>query len=149
MLIKQTGTIINEVIDDSTISMLKRGEKYKLFKFKFIQKCLKSTTFNYKYLVKMLEEMPQLEIESLHILNDDLGVINKLATRPQFETKQDVFKIVTYNPRTTSSSSNIFTSEVNIWDSWDMDKYEYINLIRIHQIDGDLNIGWETNKIWF
>ena len=141
MLFKQTATIIHEVIDHNTISMLKKGEKYKLFKFKFMHNNLKKTTFCYKYFARVLEEMPMLEIESLVLLNDRLGLINKLAMRPQFETKQDLFKILTFKPKITSNSSNVYASEVVIQDFKDMSKYEYVNLLRIHQMLEGLNLN--------
>ena len=148
MLIKQTATIFHELIDENTINMLKKGEKYKLFKFIFKHVNLKKTTFCYKHFDRILDEMPQLEIEKLIILNDKLGLINKLVTLYKFESKQDLFEILTLYSRMNSKSTNMLASDVVIENSKMMEKYEYVHNIKIPSIQKDLNLNLETNTVW-
>ena len=68
MLVKQTATLFYENINISTLNMLKKNDKYKLFKFRF-QSQLERTPYFDGQLIKILKEMPQLEIEHFQILD--------------------------------------------------------------------------------
>ena len=92
--------------------------------------------------------MPQLEIEKLILLNDKLGLINKLVALYNFESKQDLFKILKLYPRMNPKSTNMLASDVVAQKYKAMEKYEYIHNITIPSRQNDLNLNLETNTIW-
>ena len=93
---KQTIYLGYQKIDEKTIQSLKRGDRYKLFKFNLT---IKTKGFdNTEWIYRMLDEMPDLEVSKIsgHISNND--AINALMEKPIFKTKQDLFKIIEFSP---------------------------------------------------
>ena len=95
MFQKQTISLENQKIDEKTIKVLKRGDRYKLFKFTFQ---IDGSRQDYNELIyRMLDEMPELEVSKISgfFKNDD--VISILAEKPMFKTKKDLFKVIQLN----------------------------------------------------
>ena len=104
MLQKQTISISNDqLIDEKTIATLKRGDRYKLFKLSiFIDFENKSRT---EMIYRMLDEMPEFEICKISVTNGENELINALATKSMFKTKQDLFKILEFSNNDRSKQS--------------------------------------------
>ena len=92
MFKKQTIHIKDEPIDRHTITMLKRGNRYKMYK-------LDITLFNthqdrLSLFYRILEEMPEFEISKIKILGNNNNLIETLVQKSYFKTKQDLFKVI-------------------------------------------------------
>ena len=79
-------------IDDVTIKIFKRGDRYKLFKFYFMvnEPHLKLDSF-----YKMLDEMPDIEIERIKIDSSiSYNILDTLSKKPMFKSEQDLYRII-------------------------------------------------------
>ena len=61
MLQKQTLTIYSNIINEFTIDILKKGHKYKLYKFIFMN------FSEYKFIIQVLDELPELDIAEISL----------------------------------------------------------------------------------
>ena len=73
---------------------MKRGEKYKFFKFRFTIKG--HTNSRAKLILKALDEMPNIEVEKMIIKSGDNELLDILASKPSFKTKKNLFKVLEY-----------------------------------------------------
>ena len=65
MFIKQQIDLHNQRIDELTIKVLKRGDRYKLFKFSIL--IYGTDKERIKMFYRMLDEMPDLELKSIDL----------------------------------------------------------------------------------
>ena len=92
MFQKQKLLIENDLIDSNTIKMLKRGNRYKLFKLKITLPTYDLDRLQIFY--QMLEEMPELEICNIKILDYNNDIVNTLFEKSNFKNKQDLFRVI-------------------------------------------------------
>ena len=104
MFEKQTIHIEHNPIDEDTIMMLKRGNRYMLFKLDISIDSQDQDRLDIFY--QMLEEMPEFEIFQINVQQCSNEFINALAKKSNFKTKQDLFKVLQ-----TRSNSVIEQSE--------------------------------------
>ena len=149
MLIKQTATIVYEIIDDKTIAVLKKGNKYKLFKFIFKHKPSARVTFDYHWFGKLLEEFPKLEIVRLTLPKNYEGIIDKLVMRTQFETKQDLLEILDYHPDKFTLRSQKTAPIVTLPnDANKIGRCENVDTLFIDEINQNYELDFETNTVY-
>ena len=103
MLKKQTIDIRWQVIDEMTIKALKRCDRYKLFKFRFLQ--VDTNQHHFIILLKMLTKMPDLEISKISIMNGYQNLYSILAKKPMFKNMQDLFKVLEFEDYRISDCS--------------------------------------------
>ena len=148
MFVKQTVTLFYENIDIHTFNMLKKNNKYKLFKFRFQHLHNSKSDNNHRTVVRILDEMPKLEIEFIKIENDSHGLVNKLQSSSQFDTNQELFKVLEYKPKVNQDSQNLIASQAEAYHiNQNHDKYAYIDQILINELNEDLKIDCEANKV--
>ena len=91
MLHKQSLTIYYKFVDESTIDILKKGQKYKLYKFIFME------FYEYNFIIQALDELPGLDIAEIILYGNNSvtkELIQRLAELPQFKTWQDLSKVM-------------------------------------------------------
>ena len=66
MLKKQTIDLCEQWIDEKTIKTLKRGDRYRLYKFSFRLRNKKECQVKMVY--RMIDEMPDLDINKIEIV---------------------------------------------------------------------------------
>ena len=95
MLNKQTIHIrYSQPLDDKTIEVLKKNDKYKLFKLDFEIEFYDQYRLDMFY--KILEQMPDFEISKICVYNGDNDLIDTLMEKCNFETKQDLFGVLKF-----------------------------------------------------
>ena len=92
MLIKQTIDFTYQKVKEKTIEILTRGDRYKLFKF--ILNIDNDNQDEVAMISKMLDQMPELEILKIHVEDGNNDIIEMLAEKSMFQTKEDLFKIL-------------------------------------------------------
>ena len=92
MFQKQIILIKNEPIDMYTIKMLKRGNRYKLFKLDIFIDTEEQDRLEVFY--QMLDELPHLQICHVKVNYCSNEFIDALIEKSMFETKQDLFKVL-------------------------------------------------------
>ena len=92
MFQKQTIDLGNHSIDEKTINVLKRGDRYKLFKLDVIINMNDQDRVEVFY--KMLDEMPDFEIQKILLKQCDKFFIKTLLQKPMFTTKEQLFKVL-------------------------------------------------------
>ena len=76
---------------------LKRGDRYKLFKFDIYLNY--KNTEQVQMVYTLLDEIPELEISYIDIVNGQNEFINTLLEKSMVKTKQELFKILQFrNP---------------------------------------------------
>ena len=86
--------LYNSPINDKTIEVLKRGDKYKLFKLKIDIDTKDQHQLRMFY--RMLDEMPEFEIYMIHTRNCNNELIDTLAKKPTFKTIKDLLKVLVF-----------------------------------------------------
>ena len=101
MFKKQTIELSDQqTYSSGTINILKKGNRYKLFKFIFpITNC---NLINDQIKIPILDEMPNIDIEKIHTNRFDNQTIQTLLQKTKFETKQDLFKVLITNRQTSN-----------------------------------------------
>ena len=96
MFEKQTISIEeDQPIDENTIRILKRGDRYKLFKLDIVVDSDNKDRFG--IFCQMLDEMPEFEISMIYVRGDINKLINTLSQKPNFETQQDLFNVLDFH----------------------------------------------------
>ena len=107
ILKKQTLHIsLLQPIDENTLLTLIKSDKFLLFKLDIeidLENQLKVEMF-----YKMLDRMPEFEISRIYVRHGTNELINLLATKHAFKTKQDFFKILEFNEGDLSQQSEPF-----------------------------------------
>ena len=130
--------------------MLKNADRYKLFKFilKIDHKYQSECTMIYK----MLDEMPELEIVKIYVENGVNEIIEALAEKSMFKTKQDLFNILEIQnpPRNDLYTEPYeFISEIRDCKLYNMNSYvKQVGCIHIENLDRDLNINCSAKKVF-
>ena len=94
MFKKQTIHIGERNIDENTIKVLKRGERYKWFKLDiWIKNTIQSRV---KLIYKMLKEIPDFEVCQISIKQGNNGVIRTLKQLPMFKEEKDLFEVLDF-----------------------------------------------------
>ena len=88
---KQIIDLMDSQIDQTTINIFKKADRYKSFKFKF--RVGKDDT-NIEMVLKMLEELQSIEIEKLLIETADRDIISALIDKAGFKTDQQLLKAI-------------------------------------------------------
>ena len=92
MFEKQIIHIDNRPIDEKTIEVLRRGDRYKLFKLEIGIDAKEQNGIEVLY--EMLDEMQELEIYMIHVKHCNNEIVDTLAQKPIFKKKQDLFKVL-------------------------------------------------------
>ena len=146
-LVKQRIDLCTQTIDQNSINVLKRNNKYMLFKFYFY---IKDESDPYiKLILLMLDEMPDLEVEKCIMLSGSNSMIQTLADKPMFKTKHDLFKILDfrYSQALTHPEPYEYISFVNA-NERPMDKFcKYADCVQIDYLYEDLYIDWKVNTV--
>ena len=90
MFKKQILHIDDEPIDDNTIKMLKKGDRYKLFKINIELDTTDQKRLKIFY--EILDEMPDIEIIRIVIRNSNNEFLKTLAEKTRFKAKKDLFE---------------------------------------------------------
>ena len=143
MFTKQTIFIEHQRIDEKTIEVLKRGNRYKLFKFSIIIDSKDKERIKMFY--KMLDEMPVLEIKRIKFVSRwSKDIIDTLLQKSIYKTPDELYKVLESNPGafetpdTYEYLSIIFNPETK-----DMSSYvKQVGCIYIEKFNGDMNIDW-------
>ena len=90
MFKKQTIDLEFQPIDDKTIEVLKKSEKYKLFKLSVFIDIPDQERLRMIY--RLLDEMPEFEISKIKTFRGSNDLINTLAKKPMFKSKQELFE---------------------------------------------------------
>ena len=144
MFKKQTIHIVDQPIDTYTIKMLKKGERYKLFKLDIEIDAEDPDRLEVFY--QMLDELPHLEICRISVKYCNNELLDTLVGRSMFETKQDLFKVLetsdkhvagqsepheylstVYNPR--EHDMRRFVKQAKKIKIEDLKKYLFINCV--------------------
>ena len=83
MLKKQTIDLRYQKVDINTIRILKRGERYK--SFKFIVELDNDYPYGVALIYKMLDDMPGIEILKIYVKNGTNTNIKELSKKPMFK----------------------------------------------------------------
>ena len=94
MFKKQTIHISERNIDENTIKVLKRGERYKWFKLDICIDNSDQTRVDMIYW--MLDILPEFEIKRIGVIKGDNELINGLKQLPIFKDKEDPFKVLEF-----------------------------------------------------
>ena len=110
----------NQPIDEKTIATLKRGDRYKLFKYSITIDAKNQVRLEMFY--RILDEMPELEICEIVVGNGDNDVINTLAANSMFNTKQDLFNILEFyiEDQNQQSEPCEYVTYINYSEKYDM-----------------------------
>ena len=142
MLKKQTLYIGRQKIDELTIKALKRGDRYKFFKFKITINGLKNSEIEMLY--NMLDEMPELEFGSLFVwYKNDKVLIDTLLQKSIYKTRQELYKVLKFEDTFSHDKSIPFeySSIIHSPQKHDMSLYvKQARLIIISEFDKDMNI---------
>ena len=84
-----------QAIDEKTIEIFRRANRYKLFKLDAVIDIEDQPRLQMFY--HMLDQMPDFEIERIEAEARDNQLIRTLASKPIFQTKQDLFKVLEVN----------------------------------------------------
>ena len=96
MFTKQTIDLEYQRIDELTIKVLKRFDRYKLFKFKVLIDGNDNERIEMFY--KMLDEMPQFEFILLTLTKRwDKKFIDTLLKKSIYETREKLFEVLKFN----------------------------------------------------
>ena len=147
MFTKQTIHIsfYQQNIDEKTIEVLMRGDRYKLFKFEFEIDSSYQTKLETFY--EILRKMSDIETTLINLKSGNLDVIKTLMQMPKFKTKQDLFKVLRYylfNDNEKSESQEYLTTiytPINNKRKW---LVNYVGSIKITKLEKNLNIGFMT-----
>ena len=95
MFMKQTINIkFDQPIDDKTIEVLKRGNRYKLFKLDIVVDSDNKDRF--EIFCQMLDKMPGFEISMIYVRGDINRLISTLSKKPNFATQQDLYNVLDF-----------------------------------------------------
>ena len=94
MFTKQTINLRWCVIDENTIKLLKRGNRYKLYKFIIQLNYLNQQQVKTVY--QMLDQMAELDISEISVENTNEDVTHMLAQKAMFKDKQDLYKVLKF-----------------------------------------------------
>ena len=90
MFKKQTIDLQWQKVSESTIDVLKRGDRYKLFKF-LIELDTKNLA-QLRIIYQMFDRLPGLEISKLIFKNVTNDALRKLEQKNVFKTKQELYE---------------------------------------------------------
>ena len=141
MLQKQTIHLGNQEIDDRTINVLKKNDRYKLFKLD-IQISIEDQD-RLRVFYRLIEEMPDFEVCRIDINKSSNDLINTLTKKLMFENKQDLYKILNVNVSNYIEQSEPleYLSSLYIREEHDMTSFvKHIGSLKINKIEKDLNI---------
>ena len=79
------------IFDERTIKVLKKGSKYKLFKFSFR---IFYDQSRIKLFYRMLDELPGLLIDQIYLFTSENEIIHTLMKKSNFQTKQDLYRVI-------------------------------------------------------
>ena len=138
----------SQIIDERTIDILKYNDKYKLFKL-YIG--INGADQNRVNLVsKMLDEMPDFEIECIEIWSGNNDIINLLSKKPMFKTEEDFYDILEFNDDKAADQSDPhhYLSDIYFANNHNMSNYATrAGCIWIRSLENDMNIDCETEKL--
>ena len=111
---KQIILIQKEPIDIYTIKMLKKNNRYKLFKLDISIDTQEQDRLKVFY--QMLDELPEIEISSVQVDNCNNEFIDAVASKPMFKTKQDLYKVLEISDRSAAKQSKPHEYLSNVYD---------------------------------
>ena len=93
---KINNRLIRSEFTEKTLKLLKKGDRYRLFQFKFT---VYNEFFNsnIKIVYKMLEEMPEIDIKKMHIKEATDEALNKLFEKSNLESKEEFYKVFKFS----------------------------------------------------
>ena len=120
ILKKQTIDLRCQKVDKNTIKVLKRGDRYKLFKF--IIELDNDYPYKCEVIYNILEDMPEIEIHKIYVKNGTNGMIDILTEKPMFDTKQELYKVLEFQHKVedTYTETYEYISELSYPDLYDM-----------------------------
>ena len=148
MFQKQTIHIKSDPIDRDTIMMLKKSNRYKLFKFE-INLC-STKIARLKIFTEMIEEMPDLEISEITLWESNNEVVNLLAEKTMFETKQDLFNVLRSFSWTVAKQSepHEYISWVSTPEIESMSQFvKQTKVLDIMELDRDICIDFIADQV--
>ena len=95
MFEKQIIHLEDQHLNTKTIEVLKRGDKYKLFKLNIQIDIDEHDRLGVFY--TMLDEMPEFEVHLISARNYNDDFIDTLAQKPIFKTKRDLFRVLDFS----------------------------------------------------
>ena len=96
MFEKQTIKIDRNKIDENTIKILKKFDRYKLFKLKITINAFNNSEV--EMLFNMLDQMPELELVSLRVwYKNDKEFIDTLLQKSIYKTRQELYKVLEFD----------------------------------------------------
>ena len=122
MFQKQTIDLIFKRTDENTIKALKRGYKYKLYKFRMLIHIHPTIEDENRMKYKLLDEFQDLEMNEIYLFGEINKSINALTKKAMFKTKQDLFKVLA-------------TDEFLLTPSGPYEPYEYLSNILCHSFE--------------
>ena len=113
MFTKQIIYMHGQRIDENTIKVLKRGNKYRLFKLEI------DIDFNdierTEIFYKMLDEMPNIEFYELFVRSRcDEDLINLLLKKSIHKTRDELFKVLQSYMRTVCNQAEVHEYETGL-----------------------------------
>ena len=149
ILEKQCINLGDSEIDEKTIKALERNERYKWFKF--ILSIDKTNTERLEIIYEMFSRIPQMEFRQITIKNCDNAFINTLVEKTNFETKQDLFKVLNcyfFSYSSWRDRPYEYISDLVITSKYNMAGFcKQASRILIDKIESDFNIDWTADKI--
>ena len=146
---KQTIFIrIYQAINQQTLEIFKRANWYKLFKLDVVIDVKEQARLEMFY--QMLDQMPDFEIERIEAFIDNNQLIRTLASKPIFQTKQDLFKVLEVNDYGYSKLSEPYEYLSNVYNPeyHDMSWYaRKIKNLRINELETNMNIDCEVDEV--
>ena len=96
MFEKQTIKIDRNKIDENTIKILKKFDRYKLFRLKITINAFNNSEV--EMLFNMLDQMPELELVSLRVwYKNDKEFIDTLLEKSIYKTRQELYKVLEFD----------------------------------------------------
>ena len=94
--------------------------------------------------------MPDLDISMIHVWESNKEIINTLAQKPVFRTKQNLFKVLDseFSDLPDQSEPYEYLLKVRYPESHDMSCYvKQTECIEINKLDADMNIDCIADQI--
>ena len=147
-LSKQTIHIGAQPINDNTINVLKKNDRYKMFKLDI--QIDASDQGRLQTFCKMLKEMPDLEISRVSLKEGNNDLIATLTQKLNFDNEQDLFKIIEFSDISAPQQIEPYTflSEILYPYNHDMSTFaKQAGSILIDKLEQDMNVDCVTNQI--
>ena len=138
---KQTLKISVHRIDHLTLKSLKRGNRYKLFRFRleYGGHCIHET----QNIIRFLKSMPDIDIQSLQLKNANNQLIDEILLYSKYENREELFKILDYRQINAPMLDEPlqYLSYASTDDTENLtDLCHYVDCLNIEELDQNMNL---------